>query len=106
MRILAIAALLLALVQTQPTSAQGVEHLDMESHIGNLTGHAKAGEAQYKRFCIGCHGPLGDGEGENSSWVDPKPRNFTLGIFKCRSTPSGTLPLDQCLTYATRSARS
>jgi mono/diheme cytochrome c family protein len=37
---------------------------------------------------------LGDGEGENAQWIDPKPRNFTLGIFKCRSTTTGTLPLD------------
>jgi mono/diheme cytochrome c family protein len=27
----------------------------------------------------------------------PKPRNFQLGVFKCRSTPSGTLPLDSDL---------
>jgi mono/diheme cytochrome c family protein len=24
----------------------------------------------------------------------PKPRNFQLGVFKCRSTPTGTLPTD------------
>ena len=30
-------------------------------------------------------------------WLDPKPRNFTLGIFKCRSTPTGTLPTDEDL---------
>ena len=40
---------------------------------------------------------LGDGEGENAQWLDPKPRNFTLGIFKCRSTPTGTLPPDSDL---------
>ena len=27
----------------------------------------------------------------------PKPRDFQLGIFKCRSTPTGTLPTDQDL---------
>ena len=37
---------------------------------------------------------LGDGEGENAQWLDPKPRNFTLGVFKCRSTTTGTLPAD------------
>ena len=51
----------------------------------------------YRRYCVGCHGDLGDGEGENAQWIDPKPRNFTLGIFKCRSTPTGTLPTDQDL---------
>ena len=48
----------------------------------------------YRRYCVGCHGVLGDGEGENAQWIDPKPRNFTLATFKCRSTPSGTLPTD------------
>ncbi len=71
--------------------------MNMESHIGNLTGHARVGAKHYKRFCLYCHGELGDGEGENAPWIDPKPRNFTLGIFKCRSTPSGTLPLDKDL---------
>ncbi len=27
-------------------------------------------------------------------WLDPKPRNFTLAQFKCRSTPTGSLPTD------------
>jgi len=62
-----------------------------------LTGHARAGEMNYRRYCTGCHGDLGDGEGENAQWLDPKPRNFILGIFKCRSTPTGTLPSDSDL---------
>jgi mono/diheme cytochrome c family protein len=68
-----------------------------ESHIGKITGHAKDGKADYRRYCVGCHGELGDGNGENFPWVDPKPRDFQLGIFKCRSTPTGTLPTDQDL---------
>jgi cytochrome c oxidase cbb3-type subunit 2 len=68
-----------------------------ESHIGNVTGHAKDAKTAYRRYCVGCHGPLGDGNGENFPWVDPKPRDFQLGVFKCRSTPTGTLPTDQDL---------
>ena len=68
-----------------------------ESHIGSLTGHAAAGKKVYRRYCILCHGPDGDGNGENAAWIDPKPRDFTLAVFKCRSTPSGTLPTDQDL---------
>src|SRR5579871_179735 len=71
--------------------------LGMESHIGNLTGHAKQGKADYRRYCVVCHGPLGDGNGESFPWVDPKPRDFQLGVFKCRSTPTGTLPTDEDL---------
>ena len=68
-----------------------------ESHIGSLTGHAKDGAASYRRYCIGCHGERGDGEGENANWINPKPRDFTLATFKCRSTPTGTLPTDEDL---------
>src|SRR6266699_5016821 len=68
-----------------------------ESHIGSLQGRASAGKALYRRYCVGCHGPQGDGAGENAAWVDPTPRDFTSATFKCRSTPSGTLPTDQDL---------
>jgi mono/diheme cytochrome c family protein len=68
-----------------------------ESRVGSLTGHAAAGAKVYRRYCVGCHGPDGDGAGENAPWIDPKPRDFTLAVFKCRSTPSGTLPTDQDL---------
>lgn len=68
-----------------------------QSHIGNLTGDAARGKPLYRRYCIGCHGLRGDGLGENAPWVDPKPRDFTLGTFKCRSTASGSIPLDSDL---------
>jgi mono/diheme cytochrome c family protein len=90
------------LVLPLPSWAQ-LTHYDLESrigtesHIGKITGHAQDAKADYRRYCVGCHGELGDGNGENFPWVDPKPRDFQLGIFKCRSTPSGTLPTDQDL---------
>ncbi len=68
-----------------------------ESHIGSVTGHATAGRPLYERYCAGCHGDDGDARGENAQWIDPKPRDFTLAVFKCRSTPTGTLPTDQDL---------
>ncbi len=71
-----------------------------ESHIGNLTGHATEGKKVYRRYCIGCHGPDGDGAGMNAQWIDPKPRDFTEATFKCRSTPTGTLPTDDDLYNA------
>jgi len=69
----------------------------MESHIGNLTGHSANAKSDYRRYCAGCHGDLGDGNGENAMWLDPKPRDFTIATFKCRSTPTGTLPTDEDL---------
>ncbi|HLV86100.1 MAG TPA: cytochrome c [Candidatus Sulfotelmatobacter sp.] len=69
----------------------------MESHIGHLVGHSQDAKTDYRRYCVGCHGELGDGNGENAVWLDPKPRNFTLATFKCRSTLTGTLPTDEDL---------
>jgi cytochrome c oxidase cbb3-type subunit 2 len=69
----------------------------MESHIGNLTGHAADGKSNYRRYCAGCHGDYGDSNGENAVWIDPKPRDFTIATFKCRSTLTGTLPTDEDL---------
>lgn len=68
-----------------------------ESHIGKLTGNAERGKALYQRYCIFCHGSHGDGRGESAPYLDPKPRDFTKALFKCRSTPSGSLPLDSDL---------
>ena len=34
---------------------------------------------------------------ETGAWVDPKPRDFQLGVFKCRSMLTGTLPNSQDL---------
>ena len=65
-----------------------------ESHIGKLVGRANRGKALYQRYCIFCHGPEGDGRGESAAYLDPKPRDFTKAVFKCRSTPSGSLPPD------------
>lgn len=99
-KLIACAAAVLAfsgISSAQVTEYQENQNLGMEAHAGRLTGHAKDAEMNYRRYCVGCHGVLGDGEGENAMWLDPKPRNFTLGVFKCRSTPSGTLATDEDL---------
>ncbi len=68
-----------------------------QSRIGSLAGNAKHGKALYQRYCIFCHGAHGDGTGDSAQYLDPKPRDFTKATFKCRSTPSGSLPLDSDL---------
>jgi len=57
------------------------------------------GHGLYLRYCVGCHGVQGDGNGENAPYLDPKPRDFVAATFKCRSTPTGTLPLDSDLMH-------
>jgi mono/diheme cytochrome c family protein len=66
-----------------------------ESHIGKVSGHSDAGKQLYFRYCWGCHGYRGDGNGENGPYLNILPRNFVAATFKCRSTPTGTLPTDQ-----------
>jgi cytochrome c oxidase cbb3-type subunit I/II len=78
----------------------GAARAQTPTKVGNLTGNAAAGKQDYRRFCVGCHGANGDGLGENAQWIDPKPRDFTTGVFKCRSTPTGTLPTDEDLFRA------
>lgn len=57
----------------------------------------KLGQAVYLRHCIGCHGEKGDGNGRASNLLIVKPRDFTSGVFKFKSTPQGALPLDEDL---------
>ena len=73
-----------------------------ESHIGKWNGHADAGKQLYFRYCWGCHGFRGDGNGENGPYLNVQPRDFVAGTFKCRSTPTGTLPTDEDLFEAIR----
>ena len=87
--------LIVAAQSDQAPAAKPNPH--MESHIGDLTGHSETGANLYYRYCWGCHGARGNGDGENAPYVNPQPRNFVAGIFKCRSTPTGTLPLDSDL---------
>src|SRR5271170_3678169 len=70
---------------------------DAGAHAAGLTGNAAAGKEDYRRWCVGCHGKEGNGEGENAPYLDPKPRDFTEALFRWRSTPTGTLPTDQDL---------
>lgn len=54
---------------------------------------AADGEALYSDQCLICHGQNGLGDGPAAVFLDPKPRDFTRGVFKIRSTMS--LPTDE-----------
>ena len=53
---------------------------------------AAAPGALYGRHCAVCHGAEGRGDGPAAGLLDPRPRDFTAGRYKFRSTPTGTLP--------------
>ena len=52
------------------------------------------GRTVYATNCAVCHGLTGDGQGEVASQFETKPRNFSKGEYKLKSTPSGSLPTD------------
>ena len=68
-----ISALLLVLVMAQDTTA---------------------GKVVYQKWCAGCHGDHGAGDGVAAKHMIPPPRDFTGAIYQIRSTASGNLPTD------------
>ena len=57
----------------------------------------ESGRKLYAKNCSQCHGEKGDGEGYATPHLYPRPRNFTTGKFKIRTTPNGALPTHQDL---------
>ena len=51
----------------------------------------------YLHMCVFCHGKDGNGGGNATEYLYPWPRDFRAGIFKFRTTPTGTLPRDEDL---------
>jgi mono/diheme cytochrome c family protein len=55
---------------------------------------APAGRRLYAAYCAVCHGPEGHGNGPAAPALIPRPRDFTSGIYKYKSTPGDALPTD------------
>jgi cytochrome c oxidase cbb3-type subunit 2 len=53
----------------------------------------------YEANCAVCHGDRGDGNGPAAGMFLTRPRDFRSGVFKFRSTPSGSLPTDEDLVW-------
>lgn len=51
----------------------------------------------YHQHCSICHGEQGRGDGPAALFLFPKPRDFTRGEYKIRSTPFGQMPTDEDL---------
>lgn len=96
-----ILAFLLAASATQPRSADAQTDkfpiLDAFPSSDQVSALQQLGSHVYATYCVGCHGVNGDGKGAASQFLVVKPRDFTKGVYKFRSTPSGTLPTDQDL---------
>jgi DMSO reductase family type II enzyme heme b subunit len=50
------------------------------------TGDEDRGEEIYTHRCAGCHGEEGDGLGPAAERLNPPPRDFTLGLYKIKTT--------------------
>jgi mono/diheme cytochrome c family protein len=55
------------------------------------------GKSLYAARCAACHGLFGDGKGPEAARLAVPPTNFLLGVYKLRSTPSGSIPTDEDL---------
>jgi len=62
----------------------------------------ESGKTLYLKYCAQCHGEKGDGEGYATVHLSPRPRDFTTGQFKVRTTASGALPTHQDLVNIIR----
>ncbi|MBI4638581.1 MAG: c-type cytochrome [Candidatus Rokubacteria bacterium] len=60
--------------------------LAMASPGSAQQGDANAGKAVYAKKCALCHGEKGDGKGPAAELLSPRPRDFTGGVFKIRTT--------------------
>jgi cytochrome c oxidase cbb3-type subunit 2 len=78
-----------ALYETWRTVAPG-EHPEYNQRASLV----RRGQAVYLTYCAGCHGEAGDGKGPAAERLITKPRDFTSGVYKFRSTDSGSLPME------------
>jgi len=64
--------------------------------------NAPLGARVYAQHCAVCHGPDGRGNGSAAPSMFPRPRDFTSGKFKYKSTASGKPPTDDDLLRTVR----
>jgi DMSO reductase family type II enzyme heme b subunit len=70
--------------------------IGIPSLVAAQAGDATAGKAVYELKCMGCHGDKGDGKGAAAELLMPRPRDFTSGLYKIRTT-ANKVPTDQDL---------
>jgi cytochrome c oxidase cbb3-type subunit 2 len=61
--------------------------------------HGQEGKTVYDKWCAGCHGDTGAGDGYGSKTMLPHPRDFTKAVYKIRTTASGEIPTDDDLRH-------
>ena len=77
-------------------ASAGIEQAQAQATAGDL-GSVGSGKIVYDDKCAHCHGAEGRGDGAGADRLSPRPRDFTRGLYKIRSTESGELPTDDDL---------
>ena len=90
-------AVLVASLWAAPTGSVRVTAQDVGTEAQRASGREL-----YLKNCSQCHGEKGDGDGYATPHLYPRPRNFTTGKFKVRTTPNGALPTHQDLVNIIR----
>jgi mono/diheme cytochrome c family protein len=57
------------------------------------------GQAVYQRWCAGCHGVDGAGDGPAATTMLPRPRDFISALYQVRTTATGELPTDEDMLH-------
>lgn len=83
-------------------SALGVRRLhwidvEVPPAPSDLASLAKEGEQIHRARCAVCHGEEGKGDGPGAALLDCRPRDYTRGNFKFRTSPVGETPWDDDL---------
>ena len=60
------------------------------------------GKTVYDAHCTECHGTNGKGDGPSAAYLTPRPRDFSTGSYKIRSTETGSVPTDDDLMRSVR----
>jgi mono/diheme cytochrome c family protein len=92
-----IAMFCVGLVRALAPNAEVVVGIEAQGPDVGTDAQRESGKNLYLKYCSQCHGEKGDGNGYATPHLLPRPRDFTSGKFKVRTTPSGALPTHQDL---------
>jgi mono/diheme cytochrome c family protein len=68
----------------------------------HLNRDMSAGKRVFAQRCAVCHGPDGRGNGPAAPSMSPRPRDFSSGVFKYKSTAAAEPPTDEDLLRTVR----
>lgn len=70
-------------------AAGPVSNARLSGDVDDAIAYRNKGQGLYRQHCVHCHGINGDGKGPTAAFLNPYPRDFTLGKFKFNSTRIG-----------------